>query len=238
MYIAPMKKPISQILLLAVLATATACFEIREEIAMQPTGSGTYKVVLDLSAHSKELKMVLAAAGQQEQNPFGAIGNPFDEVDSLFAASARELNALAGITNAREIRDQARFEFGMEFGFSDVNALNTALSRMQGGAGEYTIYYTFAKSTLFKENKFTLGKLVEGLKPGQANTGSEELNTHFQSLYNDLVYKFVFMAAAKVGKSANAQAVLSSDKKTLTHQIMMKDLAAGGVDVGNQIKFK
>ncbi|NME66829.1 hypothetical protein [Flammeovirga aprica] len=90
-------------------------------------GKGDYSFVFDFSS-SKELFDIISAYTTPEgETIFQA--NKFKEPLSLIS---NDLNTIPGIYNCKEIVDSTLWKMGIQFTFVDINALNTALSKIDG----------------------------------------------------------------------------------------------------------
>lgn len=234
---------VSRLLILLILPIAlSSCFEIREEISVNTSGAGSYQLVMDFSQSRQLLEMILDASKDEKMSPFGTEGNPFNQVDSLFAVGSSQLNSITGVTNAASIKDDNNFRYGLSFNFDNIEALNTALSEIQynqNGTPTYEQYYNYANGTLVKTPKFNLKSLIAQIKPDE-NTDDfgYDLHEKIKQMYASISYKQI-MKFGRVKKFSNESAYsLSKDKTTLTFYRTLQDLQNGNVNIANEIKFK
>ncbi|KXX71807.1 hypothetical protein [Flammeovirga sp. SJP92] len=90
-------------------------------------GKGDYSFIFDFSK-SKELFDIISAYTTPEgETIFQA--NKFKKPLSLISD---DLNTIPGIYNCKEILDSTFWKIGIQFTFVDVNALNVALSKIDG----------------------------------------------------------------------------------------------------------
>lgn len=229
------------VLFLGSLFCLSGCFEIREEVSVSKEGAGSYTFVMDFSANRQLLQMLLDAGENEQINPFGAEGNPFHQVDSLFAAGADKLATTPGISQVFSIKDDRNFQYGLKFDFRDVGALNMALSEMQYSNTPkpvYQDYYLFERKRLKKTDKFNLRALVGQINPDKdAERLGEKLHKKMQQMYANIAYKHI-IRFRRVKKFTNEAYQLSADKTTLTFSKTLEELQAGNIDIANEIKFK
>jgi len=197
---------------------------------------------MDFSQSRQLLEMVIDASKDEKMNPFGTQGNPFNQVDSLFAVGSSQLNTITGISNAISIKDDNNFKYGLSFNFDNVEALNTALSEIQYNTNStptYEKYYTFSQGQLNKTTKFNLKSLIAQIKPDEnADDFGYDLHERIKQMYASISYKQI-MKFEKVKKFTNESAYnISKDKTTLTFSRSLQELQSGNVNIANQIKFK
>ena len=105
----------------------TSCFELREEIDLNKDGSGTYRLLLDMSQSKQTID--LAQKMQQEKDNEGA-KNLTTTIDSTFAKSVMRFNGMPGISQAKDTVNKTDYIFGVMFHFSGMEALNNAIMEL------------------------------------------------------------------------------------------------------------
>ncbi|UZR95731.1 hypothetical protein [Chondrinema litorale] len=229
------------ILFLTIAFFCNSCFEIREEITINKDGQGTYKMLMDFSASKKMFQMMLDMANTKEGSAVGLEDNPLSGLDSAFTVLSKELNRIAGISDANGIKDEENFQFGLQLNYESVEALNKALSKLDEGntnvsGADYYIYDK--KGRLEKTNSFNLNNLTSEMVPKDDDGSNKELNAQLQTLYDDVTYTMIIETVdAKIRNYSNEEAILSDDKMTLTFSKTLKELK-GNVGLANSIRFR
>ncbi len=205
------------------LCSLTSCFELREEISIRADGSGKYALILDM-AQSKHL--INKKINDSEM--------PLVGLDSAFIRSAKRLNQLDGISEAKGIKDLKKYIFGVQFRFKNTDALNHALSSMNTQEGDYPPepleIYDFTKKTLIRSSNFYLKRVLETLD-----------ETHEQEAKNMLQrasYKHIMRTSEKFKKSTNRDYKLHTNKKELSLSGNINEILAGKIKIANEAKLK
>lgn len=237
-----MRKFRLHLLIFILLLTQSACFEIREQITIDKDGKGTYSMVMDFSASKKMFQMMMDLANTKEGNAVGLEENPLNGLDSAFTALSSELNLIRGISDAKGIKNEQDFLFGIELKYEDIDALNLALNKLDEGNTnpEGKPYYIYdRKGRLEKTASFNLQNLTNEMVPKNDASSNTELDAQLQALYDDVTYTMIVKTEdAKIRNFSNEEAELSEDKSTLTFSKTLKDLKAMSMDVSNFIRFR
>ena len=218
-----------------------SCFEIREEITINKDGKGSYKMLMDFSASKKMFQMMLDLANTKEGSAVGLDDNPLSGLDSAFTVLSKELNRIAGISNAKGIKNEEDFLFGLQLDYANIEALNSALNKLDEGntnpnGEDYYVYDK--KGRLEKSNSFNLRNLTSEMVPKDDDNSNKELNAQLQTLYDDVTYTMIIETIdAKIRNFSNEEAVLSDDKMTLTFSKTLKELK-GKINLANSIRFR
>ncbi len=237
-----MRKHRIYLLILFLLLTQSACFEIREKITINKDGEGTYSMVMDFSSSKKMFQMMMDLANTKEGNAVGLEENPLNGLDSAFVALSGELNLIRGISNARGIKNEKDFLFGIELQYNDIDALNLALNKLDQGNSdiEGKPYYIYErKGRLEKTATFNLKNLTNEMVPKKDGSSNSDLDAQLQALYDDVTYTMIIQTEdAKIRNFTNEAAELSEDKSTLVYSKTLKELKAMGMDLSNYIRFR
>ena len=224
------------------LLLQTACFEIREKITINKAGEGTYSMVMDFSASKNMFQMMIDLANTKEGSAVGLDQNPLNGLDSAFTALSEELNLIRGISDARGIKNEENFLFGIELKYDDIDALNLALNKLDQGKNnpEGKPYYIYdRKGRLEKTASFNLQNLTNEMIPKDNGESNNELNAQLQALYNDVTYTMIIQTLdAKIRNYTNEDAELSEDKSTLIFSKSLEALKASQMNLSNYIRFR
>jgi hypothetical protein len=228
--------------LFILLLIQTACFEIREKITIDKEGAGTYSMIMDFSASKKMFQMMLDLSNTKEGNAVGLEDNPLNGLDTAFTELSIELNQISGISNAVGIKNEEEFLFGIELNYTDIDALNLALNKLDEGNTnpESEPYYIYdKKGRLEKTATFNLQNLTNEMVPKNDGSGNNDMNAQLQTLYNDVTYTMIIQTIdAKIRNYTNEEAELSEDKSTLIFSKTLKELKDIKMDLSNFIRFR
>jgi hypothetical protein len=228
------------VLLIAVLVNS--CYEVNEEIVINPNGSGTYATHMDMSAL---IDMMQTLAGDDELSKEGLdraldttiqLKNMIDSAKDL-TATQKELMQNGTMHMAMNLKEKI-FQADMNFKFKDYTQLQSLIS----GAGTGGIANVF--KTVFEKSDSSAAALDAPKDPGLDDLGSvydvtvkdgfisKKINEQKLKAILDrpemaqmkevsgqgieIMYTTVMKLPRPVKKTDNALLKLSDDKKTVT----------------------
>lgn len=230
--------------LLAVLTVCTvlfsSCLHIIEEATFRNNGSGTYKMMLDMSEMKGMMDMVKGMGGDSTamnmmgdstaiqgegdytppaeaapaEDPMGGLGEQMSSVAST-------LQGVQGIASVVEIKDTSNLSFGYSFDFADVAALNRALKIINKDKYEAKVDEIFRFNGKSFE-RLGAGDLGEEMKKAMmANSGGDEGDDSGMDMVKmflaDMSYKQIYHFPDRaVKKSDNKLGEITDDGHTLT----------------------
>ena len=207
-----LKTKIGFVLLILV---CTSCFEIKEILNLRKDGTGTYQFVVDMS-QSRAMLAMLENLGDQDSTSVeteeAKESSPFDDMDESFQATKERLEAIEGIINVQSIKDEDALQFGVQFEFLTVYALNKALNRLdedKGALEKEEVFFAFSKKTF---ERFNTKNFTEDL---MKNAGMGEDSLNVAMFFKDLSYTTSYTMPKKVKSMTNPDATLSDDKRTV-----------------------
>ena len=228
-------KKLAYLLLSSLLAILlTACFEIREEIEINPEGSGSYVMLVDMSHNKALIDAFLRNTGESNDE----INKTKSELDTTLLKSVEKFNKIAGISNAKGIDDRQNYIFGVKFDFANVEALNEALKQTNQDRlpqKQWQPAYAFENKTLERKDNY----YVQGLTDiSKTDEGEAEKQEQIKNLLKDATYAYVVRTKGKIRKFSNKQSYLSADKKELRWSAKLQDVTERKLTIGNTIKIK
>lgn len=209
----------------------TSCIEIKEIIYLKKNGSGTYKLLIDMS----QLQSLLGKNGMM--NAEGS-SSSFSNLDKGLDSITNILNNLEGITNIQKIMDTAQFVFGMKFDFKNIRSLDNLMSKLQSFSKNKNISFVSVfnyEGKIFNRGDMPGGILQEIITEISKDNSTSEMN---DLLLNNVNYNFIYTFDRKVKKMANPDALLSEDKKTVLLKRSLREILQDKKSVGNIITLK
>lgn len=212
---------LKQLLMLAAGLMFFSSCTVTEEINLKKDFSGTYSIKINMG------DMVTSLQGFGGDSLLKGMNEGLEDMDK----SANELNSIEGISNSKAISDKVNHIYGMQFDFSDIDALNRAkgkdgdaLSSLTG-TGETDENHVF----FVKKGK----KLTFNFPDFKSN---EDLGMGAQMLTSSK-YQIIFKTEGRIKKVNNKSYTLSSDGKSAKNEIDLSELLDGKSDFNVTLKF-
>lgn len=244
-------------LFLAMLATSalmlSGCLHVLEEVTVKKDGSGSYKMVIDMSEMKSMMDMFKGMGDEEktdeestDENPVveeSAADNGMGEMGTQLSAVAASLKGISGIVNVVEINDTSSFNFGYSFDFTSVAALNKAMKIINKEKYDSKVEEVFQLNGKNFE-RLAAGDLGEEIKKAMSeeDSGEEEGSMEMvKSMFSDMTYKQIYhFPDRKVKKSSNTLSEISDDGHTLTITLKPfdEDQQQKKMSVGTKIKLK
>jgi hypothetical protein len=212
------------------LPLLTACFDLREDIHLRKDGSGTYSLLLDMS---KSREMI---AYMKQSSELDSSGN-FSVSDSGFIQLAETISKLPGISEAKSVKDNDNFIYGVSFNFKNMSSLNNALFEIAAASEEPKVaadFYVREKKYFIKNNIFYLKKFAEPLI--SADKKDEEVAAGIEKIVMGSNYVFNFTYEGKIKNALFPAKVI--DDKTLKLKTDLKKTYNNEENIGTKIRIK
>ncbi|HNG90238.1 MAG TPA: hypothetical protein PK858_08535, partial [Saprospiraceae bacterium] len=200
---------------------------ILEEVTFRNNGSGSYKMLIDMSEVKGMMDMMKGMANDSTGAAEGLGGagageGDMSEMGKGLSDAANSLNKVQGITNVKQTNDTTNFQFGYTFDFSDIGALNRALKainkeKYQSESGD--VFRFTGKSF----ERLGAGDIGEEMKKAMAK-GNDEAGEDtdmamdmVKNFFGDMSYKQIYLFPDRaIKKQNNTLGEISEDKHTLT----------------------
>ena len=226
-------------LMLFLAITMSSCLNILEEITFKKSGSGHYKMSIDMSQMKQMMEMLKGMGGQDSTGTGAAEMGQLDQMGAAFTQLSDVLHGVRGLKNTMAINDTTNFVFGYEFDFDDIDALNRAVKKI-GDQGETKGGVPDALFT-FKKGKFerldASGGMVEDMK--KAMIGGDENMEQAKMMFADMTATTIYnFPDQKVSKQNHSSGEISKDGHSI--KIELKPFAEGAdlKKMGSGIKAK
>lgn len=236
-------KTIVGISILAIVLGTSSCFDILEEYHFNPDGSGSSRMIADVSQMMDLMSAFGSALDSTEGGDDETLKEMFDESTTLAL-----LKNIPGITNVRNLNSKEEKQVGYSFDFQDMDALNRALvARGSGmGLGAAMGMNTDGEGEAARENRFALdGKKLSrklDMKMDPAKSGDEEGAQYAgmaMMMFQEAKYRteYTFDRAVKRVKG-NEAALIGADGKSVTLEHNFKDLLEGKATMDLDIRLQ
>jgi len=226
-----------------VMFLSASCFDVKEEFFFKKDGSGSARVVVDLSQMMELMKAFSGMEGANEEggeNPMASMDEAFDDTETV-----DKLSEVSGISNVQSLNDKEKGTIGYSFDFADIAALNRAMnqnssegiltSTMGLGSGEEEVAEDqFQK----KGKKLTRTHPIDKAMAEKATEEEDENAEMMSMMFAEANYtvKYTFEGGVKSAKGDNVS--VSGDKKTVTITTPMLDLFKQKATLSTSFKTK
>jgi hypothetical protein len=213
MFVRNMKK-IHLLILATVSILFSSCLEIVEDVKVNKNGSGTFKLIVNLSQSKSTLDKILSQDSIQGQKI-----PQKNEITSQFNTLLGKLKTQVGINNVVGNVDLELYKIDLSFGFDKVESLNLAvnniISSYDKNAPQNPILFTFDGKTLTKTYNSTL------LDNAYAN---KEKASAFLTDFDKAKLTCIARFETEIVKANHETAQLSSTKKNCIEHILLNQL--------------
>lgn len=214
----------------------TSCLDIFENININKDGSGKYSLVLTVGEQFKETIAQSMNSGLNMMKDQDADdGDLLEQQDASYQESleqiVEQLKTVDGLSNVQIIYKEKEFEFGYEFDFKNIQALNNAMEitagayipqmpgNIQVGKKKKTVapsakYIESNKNTIIRHQSAELGKVLEMKKSDGSNSGMMG-GLDVTYLLQDMSYKTTFQFEQNIKSVSNETAVIDENTKTV-----------------------
>lgn len=225
-----------------VMLLSAACFNVTEEFIFRKDGSGSARVVVDMSQMMELLKAFSGMDGANEngEDPMASMNEAFEDMESI-----ETLKGVAGISNVVSLNDKERGIIGYSFDFKDIDALNRAISE-NATPGGLTASMGLGDSESGPVNQFLRnGKKFSRTHPidgavaeKEKEEEDEESAEMMKMMFKDASYTVKYTFEDGVKKAKGNHTSLSADKKTVTTEVGMLDLMNGDAKLTTSFKTR
>ncbi|MCO5229731.1 MAG: hypothetical protein M9958_01110 [Chitinophagales bacterium] len=228
-----MRKIFNFLALIILSFSLTSCLDILENIQIHKNGSGEYALKITINENlKKSINQSMEANGQATKIDDD---NKNDDDESYKAALEQIVNQLKTVKGLSEIEmffEEDKFEYGYQFHFENVQALNKAMEVTAGtyipqipenyqiGKKKKTIvshanYIEENKNAIIRHQSAELGKILEMKKPQKTNSGMMG-GLDVSYILQDLNFTTTFQFDQNIKSVSNAAAVIDENNKTVS----------------------
>lgn len=204
----------------------TGCFEIIEEVNLNPNGSGNLTLTVNANQSKDQLDKVLA-----KDSIYGVKVPTRGDIDKSINEVLMKLRSVKGISNVTINRDFNTYILVIKCNFANVSSLNVAVNNIwllfDKKASMNRAYFSFDKNTFKRIFDFNLIKDVKN------KLGAQERDILSKASYT-MVYRF----QSEIASHTNTAATTSKSKKAIILKNNLLDIITGKKSIENEIKLK
>lgn len=234
----------------------TSCLDIFENININKDGTGKYSLVLTVGEQFKETIAQSMNSGLNMMKELDSDDEDSQEQQDISYQESLEqivdqLKSVEGLSNIQVIYNDKSFEFGYEFDFKNLQALNSAMEitagayipqipgNIQVGKKKKTVastakYIESNKNTIIRHQSAELGKVLE-MKKSDGNNSGMMGGLDVTYLLQDMSFRTTFQFEQAIKSVSNEAAVIDENTKTVV--INCKPFAYKPVDL-NLLKLQ
>lgn len=215
----------------------TSCLDIFENLHFNKDGSGKYSFILTIGEQFRqtvaqsldaELNKIKKEADVEDTEEIQAQDMSYKETLEQITEQLKSVN---GLSNIQVIYNETSFEFGYEFDFENMQALNRAFEvtagsyipqipgDMQVGKKKKTIspiekYIETNKNIVIRHQSAELGKILD-MKKSDGNNSGMMGGLDVAYLLQDMNFKTTFTFEQGIKSVSNESAVIDDKNKTV-----------------------
>lgn len=236
-----MRKYFKSLVALALIVTGigfSSCFDIMEEYHFNADGSGTAKMMIDVSQMVNMMEAfgsALDSTGEGDKS----MEEMFDKNESI-----ETLKKLPGIRNIVNLNDKEKKIIGYSYEFANIEALNNAIIAGRDNLGLGEMLGTGEMNTESdNENSFSLvkKKFKRTMDMTMAEDDESEEAQYMEmamAMFKEAKYTTVYSFDRKIKKVKNAAALIGADGKHVTIENNLADLMQGKASNTSEIRLK
>lgn len=211
---------------LPLLFSLTSCFEVLEEVTLEPAGNGTFSLTLNMSQSKTQIdKLLLKDSVDHFKIPKRT------DIENSLAELNKKLLQLKGISNVVITKNFENHIFSVKCNFTDVASLNAAINQIwkqyDKTAPAGIIFYSGNASGL---NRFMDQRAFKSLKP---KIGKQEKDVLQEATWT-MVYRF----GKEINTFTNKKATVSKSGKAIILKTPILPVVNGTDNIQNEIKLK
>lgn len=202
------------------------CFEVLEEVNMNPDGSGAFSLTINGSQSKSQLDNVMT------KDTINGLKIPRrKDIEATISDVTGKLKATKGISNVTVTRDFTNYILVIKCDFSNVSALNAAVNNIwllyDKKANMNSVYYSSSGKTFRRSFDFNVIKDVKN------KLGSQE-----REILGKAIYTMIYRFPSEIESKTNPDANISKSRKALILRHSVLDIVTGRKSVQNEIKLK
>ncbi len=217
-------KRLFPLLIVGCTLTLQSCFDIIEEVSVNPDGSGNFKLVLNMSRSKTKINSLM-----KMKTVNGHDVPTKEEVKSKTAAIEKTVKQTTGISQVKTALDFENFIASFNCRFANVNSLNNAVKNIGGNkinqqpGIEKNYEYDAAAKTFSRLNKFSL------------KDEYQQLSAADREVFNDASYTGIYRFQQEVAGASNSSSKVSANKKAVMLKQNALDIITNKKSIENKI---
>ncbi|WP_257670122.1 hypothetical protein [Parapedobacter tibetensis] len=222
-----MQRRLRYLLLLPICLMFHSCFQIIEEISVQPNGSGTVVLTANLSqSRSKLASVMLLDSINGHKIPSK------QDIRSEMEEAVKILRGMKGISQVSHTMDFDKYIATIRFSFAQVANLNDITTiifeklKVKSANNSAYTYHTVSKT-------FNRHYSYEAKAKSEYN----KLKSADKEIFQNAMYTSIYRFDDTVLKQSNGNAKISASKKAVMLQCPILDLIDGKINISNNIQL-
>lgn len=199
-----LKKPnnIQFYLIISLIVLLSGCITVYEKYTFNSDGSGTMEYTIDMNDFLLTMQQAFS-----ENQPDESL-----KIDKSFEEAAYTLKSIEGISNIQITGNPEEFIFGIKYDFSNIDALNKAMSHILQKKSGQKEYLSFKRKNITRHGVIS----EEFSRDRLFGKDEEELDEGMiKDIFGQIKYN-ISLSFPKPVKSVNTKASYTIDNKTVT----------------------
>lgn len=214
------------LLFATLLLSLQGCFEVLEEVNLNPNGSGTLILTINGSQSKSQLDKLMA------KDSIGGRKIPKrKEIEASLSEISNKLNSVKGLSNVHISKDFTNYILLIKCDFTNPSALNEAINTIwllyDKKAKTNSVFFSF-HNKLFKRTFDQ--NLIKNVK--------EKLGSQEKDILSKATYTCIYRFSSEIEHQTNSFAVASKNKKATILKSPVLDIVVGKKSLENEIKIK
>jgi uncharacterized protein YeeX (DUF496 family) len=209
---------------LCCIFTLQSCFDIVEDISLKPDGSGSFKLVLNMSRSKTKINSII-----KMKKVNGHDVPTKDDIKIKVADIEKIVKKTKGISNVKTVLDMDNYIATFTCSFTNVTSLNSAVKNIgdkeknpQTGV-ERNYEYDAASKTFSRLNKFSL------------KDEYNKLSAADREIFTTAAYTGIFRFQNEVSTASNGESKISGNKKAVMLKQNVLDIITSKKSIENKI---
>jgi len=224
------RKTLAYTALITMLLLCTGCFEILEEINLNPDGSGSMLVTLNMSKSKTKLASIMLL---DSINGYKIPSE--DDMNEAMKDVVEHLEKTEGISNIKKTKDMDNYLFTIACDFKQVENINDIFKELiekqnkKGGTAFTTENFAFNETTGTFQRNF---KYDSSIKKSFATLNEED-----KKIFEDASYTCIYRFKEAVKSVSNENAKIAPNKQAVMLRIDAMSFITGSKNVQNKIQL-
>lgn len=219
-----MKKFVIHLFCFFSILTLNSCFELLQEVNLNPDGSGKMTLTLNLSQSKNKVATILMM-----ESINGHKVPSKTEIEQKMNEVTANLKNIKGISNVSHSADFTNYIATLNFSFSNIEAVNNAndeLLKLYNIKIDHLPQYTYNKSS----QVFSLDFKNEITK-----TAYSKLKNEDKEVFKNATYTSIYRFPNSILKTNNANTKISKSGKATMQKVFILDIINNKTNISNQI---
>lgn len=226
-----MKQSALTISLILLLFSCTGCFELIEELTLNPDGSGHLAITFNGSRSKTKLNSVML---MDSINGYAVPSK--DDIRKEFYQLKRDLDRMNGLSGIKLSLDSENFIYTVEGNFANVASLNNALNEVvETSLKRRAVPFAF---TPFNHFALEGKKLIRTGPDRDRIPDYKRVSFEDRNVFESGEYRAIYRFPTPIKSVSNPRAVVSKSGKAMMFHASVKELMNQRIPMANTILFQ